>query len=119
MNKEDPETVLTDLKGQVDLIGGEAKFADLRFGVPGADADLHGTYSILNYKIDLHGSMRVDTKVSKTSNGFKSFLLKVMDPFFKKKRKGEIVPVHIEGMFDKPQFGLDLNRPSSTPNAHR
>ena len=102
-------------KKQVDLLGGDARFTDLRFGVPGANARLHGTYNILNYKIDLHGLMRVDTKISKTSSGLKSLLLKAMDPFFKKKRKGEVVPVHIEGTYEKPQFGLDLNQPSSTP----
>jgi hypothetical protein len=31
-----------------------------------------------------------------------------MDPFFKKKKKGEIVPVHIAGTYEHPQFGLDL-----------
>jgi AsmA-like C-terminal region len=119
MNKENPETVLMDLKGQVDLLGGEARFTDLSFGVPGANTHLQGTYDILNYKINLHGLMRVDTKISKTSNGLKSFLLRVMDPFFKKKRKGEVVPVHIEGTYEKPQFGLDLSRPSSTPDTSR
>jgi AsmA-like C-terminal region len=119
MNKENPETVLTDLKGRVDLLGGDARFTDLRFGVPGANAHLHGTYNVLNYKIDLHGLMRVDTRMSKTTNGLKSVLLKVMDPFFKKKRKGEVVPVHIEGTYEKPQFGLDLNQPSSTPRPGR
>ena len=115
MNKEDPETVLTDLKGQVDLVNGEATFTELTFGVPGANAHLHGTYNILNYRINLHGLMQVDSKISKTSNGVKSFLLRVMDPFFKKKQKGEVVPVHIEGSYQKPQFGLDLNR-ARTPS---
>jgi len=119
MNKENPETVLTGLKGQVDLASGEANFEDLRFGVPGANAHLHGTYNILSYKINLHGFMRVDTKVSKTSSGVKSFLLKVMDPFFKKKRKGEVVPVHVLGTYEKPQFGLDLSQPSPTPKPSR
>ena len=119
MNKENPETVLTDLKGQVDLVGGEARFADLSFGVPGANAHLNGTYDILNYRINLHGLMRVDTKISKTSSGVKSLMLKVMDPFFKKKPKGEVVPVHIEGTYQKPQFGLDLSRPSSIPDPNR
>ena len=119
MNKEDSETVLTDLKGQADLLGGVTKFTDLSFGVPGASARLHGTYNILDYKINLHGLMWVDTRISKTSNGLKSFLLRVMDPFFKKKRKGEVVPVHIEGTYQKPQFGLDLSRPSSIPDPNR
>jgi hypothetical protein len=72
---------------------------------------MHGTYSILNYKIDLHGMMQVDTKISKTSSGIKSLFLKVMDPLFKKRKKGEIVPVHIAGTYEKPQFGLDLANP--------
>jgi hypothetical protein len=110
-NKEDPETVVTELKGRVDLNGGLARFSELNFGVPGAKAQMHGTYNILNYKIDLHGMMQVDTKISKTSSGIKSLFLKVMDPLFKKRKKGEIVPVHIAGTYEKPQFGLDLANP--------
>ena len=104
--------MLTDLKGQVVLEAGTAHFSNLTFGIPGAHAEMHGTYSLINYKIDLHGKMSVDTKISKTASGFKSFLLKVMDPIFKKKKKGEIVPVHITGTYHKPQYGLDLNPPA-------
>ena len=107
-NKDDPETVLTDLKGTVDLSGGVAYFHDIEFGVPGATAHLHDTYNILNHRINLHGEMKVDTKISKTSSGVKALLLKIMDPLFRKKKKGEIVPVHILGTYEKPQFGLDL-----------
>src|SRR5579862_2403266 len=107
---EDAQTVLTDLKGEVALIDGIARFSDLSFGIPGAKARMHGTYNLLNEKIDLHGFMRVDTKISKTTTGVKSFFLKMMDPFFKKKRKGEVVPVHIGGTYDHPQFRLDLNQ---------
>ena len=106
--KDDPETVLTDLKGTVDLSGGVARFSDLDFGVPGANARLHDTYNILNHRINLHGEMKVDTKISKTSSGAKALLLKIMDPLFRKKKKGEIVPVHILGTYEKPQFGLDF-----------
>lgn len=107
-DKENPETVMTDLLGQVTLVEGLSNFSDLSFYVPGAHARVHGTYDILNHKIDLHGKMRVDTKISKTSSGMKSFLLKLMDPIFKKKKKGEVVPVHITGTYEKPAFGLDL-----------
>jgi hypothetical protein len=110
---EDADTVLTDLKGEVVLNDGAANFSDLSFGVPGADAKMYGTYNLITEKIDLHGRMRVDTKISKTSSGFKSFLLKAIDPIFKKKNKGEIVPVHISGTYDHPQFGLDLNQPKT------
>jgi hypothetical protein len=109
-NRDDPETVLTDLKGTVDLSGGVAYFHDIEFGVPGAKAHLHDTYNILNHRINLHGELKVDTKISKTSSGVKALLLRIMDPLFRKnkKKKGEIVPVHILGTYEKPQFGLDL-----------
>jgi hypothetical protein len=90
------------------LAGGIATFSDLSFGVPGAQARLYGTYNLVNENIDLHGRMRVDTKISKTETGMKSFLLKALDPFFKKKKKGEVVPVHITGTYQHPRFGLDL-----------
>lgn len=107
-NKDDPETVLSGLTGTVGLSGGVAQFSELEFNVPGANARLHGTYNIVNHRINLHGDMKVDTKISKTSSGPKALLLKIMDPFFRKKKKGEIVPVHILGTYERPQFGLDL-----------
>ena len=109
---EDSETVLTDLKGQVVLEGGIAKFSDLSFGIPGAAARMYGTYDLLDHKVDLHGRMRVETKISKTTTGMKSLLLKLTDPFFKKKKRGAIVPVHITGTYEHPQFGLDLTKPA-------
>jgi limonene-1,2-epoxide hydrolase len=106
--KEDPETVLSDLKGRVKLEKGTADFSDLSFGIPGALAHMHGKYSIITHKVDLHGTMQVESKISNTSTGVKALLLKVMDPIFKKKRKGEIVPVHIGGTYEHPQYGLDV-----------
>jgi hypothetical protein len=106
-DQADPETVLTDLQGQVDVINGAASFADLSFRVPGAHARVHGTYNLINYKIDLRGKLRVDSQISNTTTGAKAFLLKVMNPFFKKKPKGEVVPVRIGGDYNHPTFGLD------------
>ena len=113
-NKDDPETVLTDLKGEFGLVGGVANFSYLDFGVPGAHARLHGTYNVVNYRIGLHGQMQVDTQISKTSSGFKALILKMMDPIFRKKKQGEVVPVHILGTYEKPQFGLDLGQNQGT-----
>ncbi len=104
----DPETVLTDLTGRVTLNSGVATFADLSFGVPGAKARMQGTYSLINYKIDLRGQLKVDTKISNTTSGAKAVLLKMMDPFFKKRKRGEILPVMISGTYQHPSFGLDL-----------
>jgi hypothetical protein len=104
----DPETVLTDLTGRVALEDGTASFPDLSFGVPGAASHVHGTYNLTNHKIDLHGQLQVDTKISNTASGAKAILLKMMDPFFKKRSKGEVLPVRISGTYEHPFFGLDL-----------
>jgi AsmA-like C-terminal region len=120
----DPETVLTDLTGQVVVENGRAKFPELSFGVPGATARMRGSFSLVDYKIDLHGQLWVDTKLSNTTSGAKAVLLKMMDPLFKKRNKGEILPVRISGTYQKPSFGLDLEdkkaervaTPSPTPD---
>jgi hypothetical protein len=104
-----PATVLTDLKGQVDLENGMGNFTSLSFGVPGAAATLHGTYGLISHKIDLRGEMQVDSKISNTTTGGKALVLKMMEPFFKKRKQGEIVPVRISGTYDNPTFGLDFN----------
>ena len=109
-SKNNPDNVDTDLKGSVEMKHAVADFSDLNFGIPGVNAKLHGTYNVQNHRVNLHGKMRVDTSISNTSSGFKAVILKVVDPFFKKKHKGEVVPVHILGTYEKPDFGLDLGQ---------
>jgi hypothetical protein len=64
--------------------------------------------------------LQVDSKISNTTSGTKSFFLKMMEPFFKKKKKGEIVPVRISGTFGHPSFGLSLNdkKTQTVPDPH-
>jgi len=76
--------------------------------VPGALAHMHGTYGIESDKIDLHGNLRVDQKLSKSSSGLKSVFLKLIEPAMKKKKAGEIVPVKITGTMKEPSYGLDI-----------
>ena len=47
-------------------------------------------------------------KVSQTTTGWKSVLLKAVDPIFKRKNVGAEIPIHISGTPDKPSFGLAL-----------
>jgi AsmA-like C-terminal region len=104
----EPETVLSNLRGHVLLKNGTARFANLSFGVPGATALLHGTYNVISEKIDLHGTLKTDEEPSGTTHGFKTAMLKVLEPFFKKKHAGYAMPVKITGTYEHPIFGLDL-----------
>ncbi len=104
----DPQNVLSNLKGHVFLNNGVATFSRLSFGVPGALAEMRGTYDLISEKIDLHGTLKTEAEVSKTTHGLKALMLKVLDPFFKNKPAGYIAPVKITGTYDHPQFALDL-----------
>jgi hypothetical protein len=112
-DESDPETVLSNLKGHVALEDGIARFSDLTFSVPGALAHMWGTYNLITEKIDLRGDLTTVAEVSKTTHGAKALMLKVLDPFFKKKRGGYMAPVKITGTYDHPSFGLDLRRPDN------
>ncbi len=108
-DKDDPATALSDLKGHVLLRDGTARFSNLSFIVPGALAQMQGTYNLLTEKIDLHGTLKTDAEPSKTTQGMKALILKVLDPFFKKKHVGYVMPVKITGTYEHPSFGLDLS----------
>jgi hypothetical protein len=104
----DPETVLSDLKGHVVLKDGTVRFSNLTFSVPGALAQMWGTYSLITEKIDLRGNLKTDAAVSKTTHGIRALMLKVVDPFLRKKH-GYVAPVKITGTYEHPSFGLDLS----------
>jgi hypothetical protein len=105
----DPETVLSDLKGHAVVKDGTARLSNLSFSVPGALAQMRGTYSLITEKVDLHGTLKTDSEPSDTTHGMKSLMLKVLEPFFKKKHVGYMMPVKITGTYEHPMFGLDLS----------
>ncbi len=107
---EEPESVVSDLKGHVVMNHGVATFTNLSFSVPGAFVQMHGTFNLINERVDLHGTLRMDAKLSETTTGIKSFLLKAIDPLFKRKKSGAgaVVPVKITGTYSNPSYGLDI-----------
>jgi hypothetical protein len=105
---DDPASVVEDLKGHVALNRTVATFADLSFSVPGAHARVRGTYGVLTQHIDLHGGLQLENKLSKGEKGMKSVLIKSLEPFLKKKKAGEIVPIKVGGTFSHPSYGLDV-----------
>jgi AsmA-like C-terminal region len=104
------ERVLTDLKGQVLMKNGVAAFSPVSFAVPGAQADMKGTYSLLDKRVNLRGKMRMLATVSQATTGAKSIFLKVLDPFYKKKEKGAgaEVPITMTGTYGHTHFTAGL-----------
>jgi AsmA-like protein len=94
--------------GHVELLDGVAHFSNLTYTLPGATANLHGTYSFIDERIDLHGDLTVETKFSATATGPKGLLTRAIEPLVAKARgKGEILPVKLTGTYDHPSYGLD------------
>lgn len=102
------DDLISNLRGHVSLRNGTATLTDLYFEVPGAKAKMNGTYCLLDQRIDFHGKLATDVKVSETTSGFKSALLKPFDGLFKGRRHAAVVPVKLVGTYAKPEAGIDL-----------
>ena len=102
------EQVLSHLDGRVNLQNGISHFSSVSFFVPGASAMMHGTYNLMNKRVDFQGKMRMQATVSKATTGAKSFFLKLLDPFFKKKNAGAEVPVAMQGTYGHTHFSAGL-----------
>ncbi|HVB07712.1 MAG TPA: AsmA-like C-terminal region-containing protein [Candidatus Acidoferrales bacterium] len=105
----DPPNAIADLKGHVVLRHGSAKFTQIVFVVPGAVARMKGTFNLLNDRLNFQGTLKTDAKFSQAAGGgIKSVLLKPLDPLFKKKNTGAVIPVYMSGTYDHPRFGVNL-----------
>jgi hypothetical protein len=82
-------------------------FRSLGFEVPGAAVSIAGNYDLANDRLDFHGALKLDAKLSQTMTGWKRVLLKPADPFFAKNGAGTFVKIKIEGDAHHPKFGLD------------
>jgi hypothetical protein len=107
-NDDEAGSAVSDLFGRFHLQRDLVSFERLHFSVPGADLRLNGVYNLATEGLDFQGDLRMRAKLSQTVTGKKSFLLKFVDPFFKKQGAGSVVPIRIRGTRDDPKFGLDL-----------
>jgi hypothetical protein len=92
-------------------------FSFLHFVIPGTHVDMTGDYGLDGKEFDFHGKARLDAKVSQMTTGWKSILLKPVDPFFSKNGAGTEVPIRITGTESEPHFGLDFGHKDEHANA--
>lgn len=116
--------VESDFAGRFRLSRAVLTLSSLTFAIPGAAVDLRGSYALRDETIALSGYLFMDAKISQTTTGWKSVLLKIVNPLFR--RDGQtVVPIGISGTRNAPSFGLDTKRvfkrddPSARSNARR
>lgn len=96
-NESGATDVVSSLQGPAKIENGVVSTPRLKFRIPGAQATVAGTYRLHNDEAHLTGDLKMDTDISHTATGFKSFLLKPLAPFFKKKNAGADVPIAVTG----------------------
>jgi hypothetical protein len=103
------QRVASDFTGRFALRGGVLELPSVTFDVPGAAVQLNGHYALRPETLEFHGNLFLDAKMSETTTGFKSKLLKVVDPLFRKDGR-TVIPIKIGGSRNDPSFGLDAKR---------
>jgi hypothetical protein len=102
------DDVASAMKGNFRVENGILSLAGLNYGILGANVQLSGTYALEPETLDLYGKVMMQAKLSQTTTGYKSFLLKFADPIFSKGGKGTVLPIRITGSVQHPHYGLDL-----------
>jgi hypothetical protein len=107
LKSAEEEKIKSQVQGEFDLHGGVLTIPQVIYTVPGADIHLHGTYRTKGQTLDFTGTAKMQATVSKMVGGWKGFLLKPADRFFKKNGSGAEIPIYIAGTRDEPHFGYN------------
>lgn len=81
----------------------------LRFEIPGATVQMDGVYSLDGNVFEFKGHVRTEAEASQMVTGWKSWLLKPIDPFLKKNGAGLELPISISGANGDVKFGLAMH----------
>ena len=104
------EDVRPDMDASFVLSSGLLSVSQLHFHMPGTKVSMTGSYQVDGNECDFHGKADLDAKISQMVSGWKSLLLKPIDPFFSKNGAGTEVPISITGTKSDLHFGLDMHR---------
>jgi len=76
--------------------------------VEGASVALVGTYNLDSGQMDFHGNLRLQAKLSQTTTGWRSVVLKPFDRHFTDNHGDTKIPIKITGTRENPSFGSDF-----------
>jgi hypothetical protein len=103
------ERVATDFEGRFNLADGTLSLAALKFRIPGAAVHLDGTYGLRSEVLQFDGTLRMQATISEAAGGgMRSVFLKLVDPFFRKKGAGTVLPIKVRGTREHPNVGRDV-----------
>lgn len=85
-------------------------FSKLRFTVPGALADMKGSYGVKSGELNFAGAVEMQATLSQMVTGKKKGLLIALDPLFNRHGAGTYLPVEIAGTRQDPQVKVDWKK---------
>ncbi len=103
-------SVVSNLSGRFVMKNGRIRLSHLTFAVPGSVVQLTGSFDLKSEQLDFAGHLLLDASLSETVTGFKSVLVRVAQPFFRRPGGGTKIPIRVSGTPDKPAFGIDVKR---------
>ena len=103
-------SVVSNLSGRFVMKDGRIRMRNLTFSVPGSAVELAGTFDLKSEQLDFDGHLLLDASLSETVTGFKSVLVRLAQPFFRRPGGGTKLPIRVSGTPDKPAFGLNVKR---------
>ncbi len=90
---------------------------DLRYQMPGATVLLDGVYSCDGNLFEFKGHVRTDATASQMVTGWRSMLLKPIDPLLRKNGAGLELPVAISGVNSDFRVGLAMHNANESTSA--
>ena len=108
VKEADASLTRSTMLGNFQMAGGTIKLPSLTYTVPGATIQLAGTYAVDGGAMDFAGTAKLQASISQVVGGWKGFLLKPTDRFFKKDGAGTEVPIRITGTRKDPKFGIEF-----------
>ena len=113
VNKVDANDVVSEMEGAFHMANAVIALPEIHYNVPGAAIQLQGRYPLEGF-MHFEGTARMQATVSQMLGGWKGWLLKPADRYFRKDGAGTVVPILIRGPHDAPEFSVDFSRMKHT-----
>jgi hypothetical protein len=104
-------SVSSQIAGDFTMDHAAFRFTRLDYTMPGATVAMTGVYSLDGKTFDFRGKVRTQATLSgMVAAPWKKWLLKAVDPFFRKNGAGAEIPIKVTGTEGAPKFGLDFGK---------
>ncbi len=104
----DDLALTSSMAGNFSLADGVLSLHPATFQMPGLQATMTGTYALSGQTMNINGTARLDVAVSRLVGGWKSLLLKPLDPLFRKQGAPAVIPFAVSGPRDAPEFSVKM-----------